>query len=303
MSASLRGSLVALPTPFRAGELDLDTLGELIELHVEAATDGLVATGTSGEAATLTDFERRTVVDFVLERCAGRLPVVVGTGTYATRSTIEHTRAAAEAGADAVLVVTPYYNKPSQAGLVAHYSAVAEAATVPVVLYNVPSRTGCDLLPETAAEIGRRCPNVTAIKEAGGSIDRARELIEASGLAVLSGEDGLIGPLMALGAVGAIGVVANIAPREVAELCRCAAPGGDANRAEALETWLAPLIRACFVESNPVPMKAALAALGFGTGEVRLPLTPLTEAGEGVLVAALREAGLRAARIGPGVAE
>ena len=292
MSAPLRGSLVALPTPFRGGELDLHTLGELIELHVEAGTDGLVATGTSGEAATLTDFERRTAIDFVLERCAGRLPVAVGTGTNATRATVEHTRAAAEAGADAALVVTPYYNKPSQAGLVAHYCAVAEASTVPIVLYNVPARTGCDLLPETAAEIGRRCPNVTAIKEAGGSVDRARELIETSGLAVLSGEDHLIGPLMALGAAGAIGVVANIAPRQVAELCRAAAPGGDRARAEELEAWLAPLIQACFVESNPVPMKAALAALGYGTGEVRLPLTPLAEAGRTVARAALFEAGL-----------
>jgi len=197
VSAALRGSLVALPTPFRGGELDLETLGELIELHVEAGSDGLVATGTTGEAATLTDFERRTVIDCVLERCAGRLPVVVGTGTNSTRVTIEHTRAAAEAGADAVLVVTPYYNKPTQPGLVAHYGAVAEASAVPVVLYNVPSRTGCDLLPGTAAEIGRRWPNVVAVKEASGSLERGRELIESSGLAVLVGDDPLIAPLMA----------------------------------------------------------------------------------------------------------
>jgi 4-hydroxy-tetrahydrodipicolinate synthase len=292
VSTSLRGSLVALPTPFRADELDLETLGTLVDWHVEAGSDGLVAIGTSGEAATLTDFERRTVVDFVLERCAGRLPVVVGTGCNATRVTIEHTRAAAEAGADAALVVTPYYNKPTQAGLEAHYAAVAEASTVPLVLYNVPTRTGCDLLPETAAAIGRRSPNVVAIKEAGGSLERGRELIETSGLAVLSGEDHLIGPLMAAGAAGAVGVVANLAPREVAELCRVAAAGGNAARASELEAWLAPLVRACFVESNPAPMKAALAALGHGSGEVRLPLAPLSEASREAVVAALDGAGL-----------
>jgi 4-hydroxy-tetrahydrodipicolinate synthase len=303
VSAPLRGSLVALPTPFCDEEPDLDTLGRLIELHVESGTDGLVAIGTSGEAATLTDFERRTVIDFVLERCAGRLPVVVGTGTNATRTSIEHTRAAAEAGADAVLVVTPYYNKPGPAGLIAHFGAVAEASAVPVVLYNVPARTGCDLLPETATEIGRRCPGVVAIKEAGGSLERGRELIETSGLAVLSGEDHLIAPLMALGAVGAIGVVANIAPRQVAELCRVSAPDGDPARREELESWLAPLIRACFVESNPVPMKAALSAMGYGTGEVRLPLAPLEASSAGTVRVALDEAGLLSARIGPTAGE
>lgn len=297
--SALRGSLVALPTPFRGAELDLETLGALVEMHVAAGTDGLVAIGTSGEAATLTDFERRTVIDAVLERCAGRMPVVVGTGTNATQATIEHTRAAAEAGADAALVVTPYYNKPTQAGLLAHYGAVAEASTVPVILYNVPGRTGCDLLPATVAEIGRRSPNVIAIKEAGGSLDRGRELIESSGLAVLSGEDHLIAPLMALGAAGAIGVVANIAPREVAELCRTASPGGDQDRAQDLERWLEPLIEACFVESNPTPMKAALAALGHGTGEVRLPLAPLEPASLTRVRSALAEAGLLSDRIGP----
>ena len=170
------------------------------------------------------------------------------------------------------------------------------------MLYNVPSRTGCDLLAETAAAIGRRAPNVVAIKEAGGSLERGKELIESSGLAVLSGEDHLIGPLMALGAAGAIGVVANLAPREVAELCRTAAPGGDAARAKELEAWLAPLVRACFVESNPTPMKAALAALGHGTGEVRLPLAPLAEASREAVIAALDGAGLLSG-IRPGRAE
>ena len=293
---ALRGSLVALPTPFADGELDLDTLGELIDLHVERGTDGLVVNGTTGEAATLTDYERRTAVDFVLERSAGRLPVVVGTGTNATRASIEHTRAAAEAGADAALVVTPYYNRPTQAGLVAHYLALAEAATLPIVLYNVPARTGCDLLPDTVAEIGQRAPNVVAIKEASGSVERGRELIEDSGIAVLAGEDHLIAPLVALGAVGVVGVVANVVPEVVAELCRAAAPGGDAARADELSGRLAPLIRALFVESSPVPVKTALAAMGHGTGEVRLPLVPLAERSRETVLAALDELGLAASR-------
>jgi 4-hydroxy-tetrahydrodipicolinate synthase len=287
-----RGSLVALPTPFRADALDLDTLGGLVDWHVEQGTDGLVAIGTSGESATLHDAERRTIIDFVLERCAGRLPVIVGTGTHATHATIAHTRAAAEAGADAALVVTPYYNRPSQAGLLAHYAAVAEASTIPVILYNVPSRTGCDLLPATVAEIAGRCPNVVAIKEASGSVDRGRELIETSGLAVLSGEDHLIAPFLALGATGVIGVVANIVPRAVSELCRVAVPGGDERRTTELVEWLAPLVKAIFVESNPVPMKAALAAMGRGTGEVRLPLAPLQEQSHRTLMEALTRADL-----------
>jgi 4-hydroxy-tetrahydrodipicolinate synthase len=284
---ALHGSLVALPTPFTDGELDLDTFGELIDLHVERGTDGLVVNGTTGEAATLTDYERRTAVEFALEHSAGRLPVVVGTGTNATRASVEHTRAAAEAGADAALIVTPYYNKPTQAGLVAHYLTIAEASTIPIVLYNVPSRTGCDLLPETVAEIGRRAPNVIAIKEASGSVERGRELIEGSGVAVLVGEDHLIAPLIALGAVGVVGVVANVVPEKVAELCRAAAPGGDPARAEELSAALAPLIRALFVESNPVPVKAALAAMGYGSGQVRLPLVPLADGSHKTVLSAL----------------
>jgi 4-hydroxy-tetrahydrodipicolinate synthase len=291
---ALHGSLVALPTPFADEGLDLDTLGELVDLHVERGTDGLVVNGTTGEAATLTDYERQTAVEFVLEQSAGRLPVVAGTGTNDTRVSIEHTRAAAEAGADAALVVTPYYNRPTQAGLLAHYLAIAEASTIPIVLYNVPSRTGCDLLPDTVARIGERAPNVIAIKEASGSVERGRELIEGSGVAVLAGEDHLIAPLMALGAVGVVGVVANVVPERVAELCRAAAPGGDASRAEELSAVLAPLIRAMFVESNPVPVKAALAAMGYGSGQVRLPLAPLADESRAQVLAALGELDLLA---------
>jgi 4-hydroxy-tetrahydrodipicolinate synthase len=292
MKAKFRGSLVALPTPFRDGELDLASLGGLIDGHVRMGSDGLVVAGTTGEAATLTDYERRTVVEFAVERCAGRLPVLAGTGTNSTRTSIEHTRWAAEAGADGALVVTPYYNRPTPSGLIAHFGAVAEASEIPIVLYNVPSRTGCDLKPDTAAEIRRRNENVVAIKEASGSVGRARELLHKTDLVVLSGEDALIAELMAAGAAGVIGVVANVAPAEVAELCRTAVPGGDPARTAELAAWLDPLVRALFVETNPVPVKAALAELGRCPPEVRLPLVPLERSSREVVRAALAECGL-----------
>jgi len=292
MKCPFRGSYVALPTPFVDGEVDNDALIELVEFHAANGSDGLVVAGTSGEAATLTDYERRSVAELVLERSHGLLPVIVGTGTNDTRRSIEHTRFAEEYGADGVLCVTPYYNKPTQRGLELHYAAIAEATRLPVVLYNVPSRTGCDLKPDTVAAIRRAHSNVVAIKEASGSFERAREIAAQSDIALLAGEDALIVPFMALGAVGVIGVVANIAPREVAELCRVAAPGGDPARAAELAEWLAPLVRDLFIETNPVPMKAALAALGLCRDEVRLPLAPLEPQNRERLLVTLSESGL-----------
>jgi 4-hydroxy-tetrahydrodipicolinate synthase len=283
------GSLVALPTFFRDGELDLDTLGRAIDWHADEQSAGLVVLGTTGEAATQSDAERAEVLEFALERAAGRLPVIAGTGSNCTRRTLEHTRAAEAAGADGALVVTPYYNRPTQAGLIAHYRAVAEATALPIALYNVPARTGCDLLPATVAAIAAACPNVVAIKEASGSPERAIELLEEGALALLIGEDALLGELARRGAAGAISVLANVVPASVAELLREAAPGGNAARAHELEERLAPLTRALFIETNPAPVKAALEMLGYGTGEVRLPLVPLSEAGRRHLAAALRD--------------
>ena len=286
------GSLVALPTPFDGGHLDLETLGELIDWHVEEGTDGLVVLGTTGEAATLSDAERAAVLEWTLDRSAGRLPVVVGTGSNCTRRARELTRAAEAAGADGALVVTPYYNRPTQAGLVAHYGTIAESTALPVALYNVPARTGCDLLPGTARQIAERFPNVVAIKEASGSIERAQSLLDDAALAVLSGEDSLTGELVRRGAAGTIGVVGNVAPALVAELCRQREPGLPAGRANELEARLAPLVRALFVETNPVPVKALLAWLGHGTGEVRLPLVPLCEASRAVVLEAAAALGV-----------
>ena len=292
MECPFQGSYVALPTPFSDDQVDDDTLDRLVDFHVEHGSDGLVVAGTSGEAATLTDYERRSVIERVITHSAGRLPVIAGTGTNATRASVDFTRFAAEAGADGVLAVTPYYNKPSPAGLMLHFGEMADATELPVVLYNVPSRTGLDMQPDTVTQLRGAHPNIVAIKEASGSLHRAQELMRRSDIAVLAGEDGLIADMMGVGAAGVIGVVANVAPAEVAELCEVATPGGDPARAAELTAWLAPLIESLFLESNPVPMKAALAAMELCPAEVRLPLAPLADGTHERLLGALSEAGL-----------
>lgn len=300
MSWRLRGSYVALPTPFRAGALDFAALDALVDWHVKQGSDGLVAVGTTGEGATLTDYERRSVIERVIQRSAGRIPIVAGVGTNNTAQSIELARFAMSAGADAALVVTPYYNKPTQAGLVAHFCAIAEATELPLVLYNVPSRTGCDMKAATVAEVRRRAPSAVALKEASGSLERARQVSALCDIDLVAGEDSLIADFMALGGTGVIGVVANVAPAQVAELCRVARPGGDNARAEELVAWLAPLCRDLFVETNPVPVKTALALLGHMQPDVRLPLVPLEPASLARLTATLRETGLLAGTHGPG---
>ena len=292
MNCPFSGSYVALPTPFKDGAPDLAALSEVVEFHAEHKTDGLVVCGTSGESATLDEYERNTVVEHVVAQSHGLLPVIVGTGTNDTRQSVALTRFAKQAGADGVMCVTPYYNKPSSLGLQRHFGAIAEATDLPVVLYNVPSRTGCDLKPATAAAIRASHENVVAIKEASGSIGRAQELQGASDLALICGEDALIADFMALGGVGVIGVVANVAPAAVAELCRTAAPGGDAARTAELCAFLAPLVRDLFIESNPAPLKAALAFMGLCRDELRLPLAPLLPDNRARLEATLSEAGL-----------
>lgn len=292
MEITIEGSYVALPTPFRNERVDMDAFSELVDEHVAAGTDGIVVCGTTGEASTLSEYERRSLIHAAVDFARGRLPVMAGVGTNCTRSTVEMTRFATSCGADAVLVVTPYYNRPSPRGMLLHYGAIAEATTIPVVLYNVPSRTGVDLEPAVIAEIASRFPTVVAIKEATPRIERVREILATSRLAVLCGEDSHLLEFAAAGAVGAISVIANLLPAEVAELLRVAQPGGDAARARELAARIAPLSRALFVESNPVPLKAALAALGRCQAEVRAPLAPLEPRSKAVVDEALRAAGL-----------
>lgn len=288
LRCSLQGSFVALPTPFKGGAIDYAAFQNLIEWHVAEKTDGLVIAGTTGEAATLSDNERRGLFDAAMACARGRLPIVAGVGTNCTRTTIEMAKGACASGVAALLVVTPYYNRPSQRGLALHYGAVAEAVSKPIVLYNVPSRTGVDLQPETVRELGERYEHVVAVKEALPSIERVKRLVGETPCAVLCGEDGMIADFMGLGAVGVIGVVANVAPAKVRELVRLALPDGNHVRAAMLVEELAPLVKDLFIESNPVPVKAALAMMRKCGDDVRLPLAPLADANRKKLESTLR---------------
>jgi 4-hydroxy-tetrahydrodipicolinate synthase len=259
------------------GALDNDSLDRLLEWHIEAGTQGIVAVGTTGESATLDEEEHCAVIRHVVERVAGRIPVIAGTGANATTEAIRLTRCAREAGADACLLVTPYYNKPTQEGLYLHFKAVAEAVAIPQILYNVPGRTGCDMLPETVARLAK-LPNVIGIKEANGKISRIRDLIEQCdrGFAVYSGDDPTALEAILAGGRGVISVTANVAPRMMQEMCTLAL-AGDAQGAAALDQRLQPLHQALFVESNPIPVKWALYHMGMIPSGIRLPLTILSE--------------------------
>jgi 4-hydroxy-tetrahydrodipicolinate synthase len=271
------GTITALATPMRDGEVDRSALAELVERQIAQGVSALVPCGSTGEAATLTREEQSLVIRTVVERARKRVPVIAGATSNATREAIALSRMAAEAGADALLHATPYYNKPTQPGLLAHFRAVAGATELPVVLYNVPGRTGCDLLPETiaaAAEI----PHVVGVKEATGNVARGEAVIAAvarhGGFSVLSGDDPTCVALIALGGAGVISVISNVAPAATVRMV-AAARGGRLEEARALHYRLAPLMEALALESNPIPVKAALALQGVGANEVRLPLLPL----------------------------
>lgn len=267
------GSLVALVTPFRDGKVDLEKLEELVELHIEAGTHGLVPCGTTGESATLSHEEHEVVIRSVVQFADGRIPVVAGTGSNSTTEALRLTQFAREVGADAALLITPYYNKPTQRGLVAHFDVIARQVDLPIILYNVPSRTGVNMLPSTVIECSR-LPNVVGIKEASGNVDQTVEILRGCELTVLSGDDSLTLPLMAVGAKGVISVAANVAPELMVDLVDFA---GDGNYTGAREVNLRlfPLFKALFVETNPIPVKAAMAMMGKISAEVRLPLTEL----------------------------
>lgn len=293
LRCTFQGSFVALPTPFRDGRVDLSALHTLIDFHADRGSDGIVVCGTTGETPTLEDWERRAIVEAAMGRARGRLPVIVGVGTNDTRTTVMHAKSAAELGVDGLLVVTPYYNRPTQRGLEAHFGAVAEAVSTPIVLYNVPSRTGCDLQPETVAAIGARFTHVVAVKEALPSIERAKHLLAETPCALLAGDDGSIADFVSLGAIGTVNVIGNIVPEKIAELVRCSAPKGDSKRAAELVEWLRPLIRDIYIETNPVPIKAALAMLmPMMRDEVRSPLVELEPENHAKLEATLRSSGL-----------
>jgi 4-hydroxy-tetrahydrodipicolinate synthase len=288
---TFQGSIVALVTPFRNDRVDEAKLRELVEFHVTNGTDGIVPCGTTGESPTLTHEEHERVVETIVEAARGRLAVIAGTGSNSTRHAMDLTRHAKRVGADAALVVNPYYNRPTQEGLYRHFRAVAEAADgLPIIVYNIQVRTAINVETDTLARLVRDCPNIVGVKEASGSLDQMTQVVLACGpeFSVLSGDDNLTLPLMAVGGRGVISVIANIVPRETAELTHVALDG-DWKRARELHHRLYPLARAAFLETNPIPIKEAMAMAGMIEPEFRLPLCRMADANRERLRAVLRQ--------------
>lgn len=287
------GSMVALVTPMREdGSVDEQSLAQLVEFHVDNGTDALVVVGTTGESATLDHDEHCVLIRKCVELAKGRLPVIAGTGANSTREAIDLTRCAMEAGADACLLVTPYYNKPTQEGLYRHFKAVAEAVPVPQILYNVPGRTACDMLNDTVERLAS-ISNIVGIKDATGDMARGKELIERCGdrIDVYSGDDATTLDLMRLGGKGCISVTANVAPADMHRMCE-AALDGDFDTAESLNQKLMPLHKNLFLEANPIPVKWALYEMGLIPSGIRLPMTMLSEQYHDTVRQSLKSAGV-----------
>jgi 4-hydroxy-tetrahydrodipicolinate synthase len=279
MSQRFQGSFVAMVTPFRNGKVDEAKLKELVEFHIANGTDGLVPCGTTGEAPSLSHDEHHKVVELVVEAARGRIKVVPGTGSYSTSDAIEMTKHAERAGAAGALVVNPYYNKPTQEGLYRHFRAVAESVAIPILVYNIQSRTAVNVETATLARLVRDVKNIVGVKEASGSLDQMSQVIAACGpdFSVLSGDDNITLPLLAIGGSGVVSVIANIVPRETADLVH-AALEGDWKRARDLHYRLFPLARAAFLETNPIPIKEMMALAGMLEPEFRLPMCRMSDA-------------------------
>lgn len=290
----ITGSIVALVTPMIPGslEVDWDGLKRLVEWHIEQGTNAIVAVGTTGESPTLDVQEHMATIAAIVEDANGRVPVIAGTGANCTREAIEWTRRAQQAGADACLLVAPYYNKPTQEGLYLHHKVIAEAVDIPQILYNVPGRTACDMLPETVFRLAE-IPNIIGIKDATGDLARARELIDScpEDFAIYSGDDGTALELILMGGHGDISVTANVAPKLMAEMCRLGL-AGEAEKAREINQRLEPVHNAMFVQSNPIPVKWAVAEMGLMQQAIRLPLTELSPMFHAQVTEALKQAGL-----------
>jgi len=293
MSQTFQGSFVAMVTPFRNGKVDEAKVRELVEFHVSNGTDGLIPCGTTGESPTLSHDEHHRVVELVIEAARGRIRVVAGTGSYSTADAIEMTKHAERAGAAGALVVNPYYNKPTQEGLYRHFRAVAESVAIPILLYNIQGRTAINVETDTMARLARDVKNIAGVKEASGSLDQMSQVIAACGpdFSVLSGDDNITLPLLAIGGSGVVSVIANIVPRETADLVH-AALDGDWKRARDLHYRLFPLARAAFLETNPIPIKEAMAMAGMLEPEFRLPMCRMSDANRDKLRAILKPYGL-----------
>ena len=287
-----KGMATAMVTPMTQEGVDYEALGRFIDFQLASGINALVAVGTTGESATLTPEERKKVISFTIDRVAGRVPVIAGTGTNNTLHAIDYSVSAAQAGADALLVVTPYYNKATQNGLIAHFTAIADKVDKPIILYNVPSRTGCNLLPATVEKLAEH-PNIAAIKEASGNMSQVVELFARCGdkIDVYSGEDGLTIPMLAMGGMGTISVLSNVIPKGAVEMTD-AFFAGDLRKAAALQCRYLDLINLLFCEVNPIPAKAAISAMGYGKEFIRLPLTPMEEGNRAKLLAEMRKQGV-----------
>lgn len=286
------GAATAIVTPMTENGVDYETFGRLIDWQIKEGIDAIVAAGTTGEGPTLSDEEHREVLKFAVDKAAGRVPVIAGTGSNDIAYAIELTKYACEIGADAMLVVTPYYNKATQGGLIKSFTAIADASTKPVIMYNVPSRTGCNIKPETCAVLCEH-PNISAIKEAGGDISQVAKIaaLTAGKLDIYSGNDDQIVPVMSLGGKGVISVLSNLLPRQTSELCHSYLDG-DLKKSMQMQLDYLELINALFCEVNPIPVKAAMAKMGFGENYLRLPLTPMEDKNADKLFALMKKAGI-----------
>ena len=286
------GAATALVTPLTKDGVDYNAFADLIEWQIAEGIDALVIAGTTGEGSTLSDEEHRAVLKFSAEQIRGRVPMIAGTGSNDTAYAIDLTKYACEVGCDAMLLVTPYYNKATQKGLVASFTAIADESTKPCILYNVPSRTGCNLLPPAASTLADH-PNIVGVKEASGNISQIAELAALCGdrLDIYSGNDDQIVPILSLGGLGVISVLSNLLPKETSRMCHLFLEG-DVKAAREMQLRYLPLINALFCEVNPIPVKAAMSRMGFGENCLRLPLTPMEEEHEEKLVALMREAGV-----------
>ena len=286
------GAATAIITPFKDGKVDFESYKSLIDMQIAGGIDAIVTCGTTGEGSTLTDEEHREVIKFTVDYVAGRVPVIAGTGSNDTAYANDLSKYACEVGADALLLVTPYYNKATQKGMYESFKATADLCDKPIILYNVPSRTGCNLLPETVAKLAEH-PRIVAIKEASGNISQIAELAYLAGdkIDIYSGNDDQIVPVLSLGGIGVISVLSNLMPRETSDICKKYL-AGDTAGALKLQLDLLPLVNNLFTEVNPIPVKAAMAAMGYGENSLRLPLTPMDEAKEAVLLEIMKGHGL-----------
>lgn len=292
--AIFTGAGVAIVTPMHSdGSVNFDKLGELIEFQIANHTDSIIITGTTGEASTLTEDEHVECIRFAVDKVAKRLPVIAGTGSNCTKTAIYLTKEAQKAGADGALVVTPYYNKATQKGLIQHFSTIARSTDLPIVLYSVQSRTGVNILPETAAALNRECDNIVAVKEASGNISKVADILQMTqgDMDVYSGNDDQIVPILSLGGKGVISVLSNICPQETHDIV-AKFMAGDVEGSRDLQLKALPLVHALFCEVNPIPVKTALNLMGMEVGPLRLPMTPMEEANRQRLAQAMRDFGI-----------